>query len=42
MTQQMMQQITGAFFKQQESSDKDLSAQGGLYMPDPSSNHLRR
>ena len=23
----MMQQITGAFFKQQESSDKDLSAQ---------------
>ncbi len=26
-TQQMMQQITGAFFKQQESSDKDLSAQ---------------
>jgi hypothetical protein len=25
--QQMMQQITGAFFKQQESSDKDLSAQ---------------
>jgi hypothetical protein len=40
MTQQMMQQITGAFFKQQESSDKDLSAQGGLYMPDPSSNHL--
>lgn len=26
-TQQMMQQITGAFFKQQESSDKGLSAQ---------------
>jgi hypothetical protein len=26
-TQQMMQQITGAFFKQQESSDKDLSAE---------------
>jgi hypothetical protein len=25
--QQMMQQISGAFFKQQESSDKDLSAQ---------------
>jgi hypothetical protein len=26
-TQQMMQQITGAFFKQQESSDKSLSAE---------------
>jgi hypothetical protein len=26
-TQQMMEQITGAFFKQQESSDKGLSAQ---------------
>ena len=26
-TQQMMQQITGAFFKQQESSDKNLSAE---------------